>query len=1085
MHLLRTELRSLDETAPAVDLEQTRADIVVLSFSDSDLAVLAKAWENLRRDTGLGASVLRLASLADLRHPYSVDLYVEKVIAHARFVLIRLLGGLDYWRYGVDEIARCCRASGARLAVLPGDARADARLDAASSLAPADLQRLWAYLQQGGAGNAGEALRFMLGAIGRPLATADPAPQAAFGAFPEASRPGAARALIVFYRSAWLAGDTAPFEALADALHAECCAVEAVFVTSLKDPAAIAPLRARLNGEPPDVILNATAFSARLDDGGTVFDACDAPVLQCGVSLATEAQWAASARGLSPADLAMNVALPEVDGRLFAGALAFKAPAERIASLEYAPLRAGPHEPSIAHVARLAAAWAALRRTPNAAKRLAFVLSDYPGKGGRAGYAVGLDTYASVAEIVARLAEEGYALDAPPPDLALRLSATRAAALTLAQYRDAIKQLPETFVRAVEARWGEAADDEAVRDGAFHFAFLRLGAAVVALQPDRGRAASRADDYHDANLSPRHAYVAFYIWLREIERIHALVHVGAHGTLEWLPGKAVALSPGCAPRAVLGALPVIYPFIVNNPGEAAQAKRRSAAVTIGHLTPPLISSPAHGATAEIEGLMDEFAEARALDPRRARRIADLVLERARETGLAEEAGLGVALDPDDALTRLNSWLCDLKDMRIGDGLHVYGRGADAISATHETRGLIAALAGRRVAPGPGGAPSRGRLDVLPTGRNLYSVDPRSVPTRTAWELGQRAGEAFLAAYARDHGDWPRQVVFDLWGSATMRTGGEDLAQAMWLIGARPLWDAASNRVSGYEVLTLATLGRPRVDVTLRISGLFRDVFPEQITLFDAATRAVAARDDEPAAENPLRGGTSERVFGAAPGAYGAGVARVALSGDWESRAELGEVYLSATRFAYGGEAAQETSGFRDKVAQAQAFVHVQDMAGQDLFDSDAFAEHEGGFAAAAAAVGAKPALYHLDASSPEQPKARTLAEEAARVLRGRAANPAWLKGQMRHGHRGAAEIAETVDNFYLFAATTEVIADRHFELLFDAVCGEAEVRAFLVAANPEAAAAIADRFADALERGLWKSRRNSVAALLQNLRGAA
>ena len=1079
MHLLRAELRSLDETTPAVDLEQTRAEIVVLSFADSDLGVMAKARE------ATGGRSLRLASLANLRHPYSVDLYVEKVISHAKFVLIRLLGGLDYWRYGVEEVARAVRANGAALAIVPGDEREDARLDAASTLPVADLRRLWAYFQNGGAENAGAALRLLLGAGD----VAAPQAQAPLGELTR--RDGAAhapRALIVFYRSAWLAGDTEPYEALADALEARGFAVEALYVTSLKDPSVVAPLRAHLASAPPDVILNATAFSARLDDG-TAFDACDAPVLQVGVSLSSAEQWAASARGLASADLAMNVALPELDGRLYVGALSFKAEAQRIAELEYAPLRSRPHAATINHAARLSAGWAALGRTPNAAKRLAFVLSDYPAKNGRAGYAVGLDTFASVAEIVGHLAREGYHLDDPPADLARRLSTEKAPALSLARYRELLAQLPPTFVHSVIAQWGDARDDEAARDGVFRFAFLRLQSSLVALQPDRGRASSRSVDYHDANLAPRHAYVAFYLWLREVERVHALVHVGAHGTLEWLPGKAVALSADCAPRAVLGALPVIYPFIVNNPGEAAQAKRRTSAVTIGHLTPPLMAAVAHGATAEIEGLMDEFAQARALDPRRARRLADLVLERARETGLADEAGLAGALDADEALTRLDAWLCDLKDMRIGDGLHVFGRAVEeadparAASPAAEMASLVAALAGRRVAPGPGGAPSRGRLDVLPTGRNLYSVDPRAVPTRTAWELGVRAGESFVAAYVQDHGDWPARVVFDLWGSAAMRTGGEDFAQGLWLLGARPLWDHVSHRVNGYEVLTLAQLGRPRVDVTLRISGLFRDVFPEQLALFHAAVNAVAARD-EPLQDNPLAGaGAVSRIFGAAPGDYGTGVARAALSGAWDTRDDLGKAYLAATGFAYDGAQARASNEFRDRVGAAQAFVHVQDMAGQDVLDSDAFAEHEGGFAAAAGALGAKPAMYHLDATDPDKPRTRTLAREVARALRARATYPVWLQGQMRHGFRGAAEIAETVDNLYLFAATSGVVADRQFDLMFDAVSSD-EMREFLLKANPQAAAAIADRFAEAARRGLWTTRRNSVEPLLQALRGA-
>jgi cobaltochelatase CobN len=1102
MHLLRTELHALDETAPAVDLGQTRADLVVLSFADSDLSVLAKAWETVAPQAG--GATLRLASLAALRHPYSVDLYLESVIAHARVVLVRLLGGLDYWRYGVEEIARLARERGIALAFIPGDAFDDPRLDAASTLPASALARLSAYFRNGGEANAQAALAFLLREIGHDLECAEPRPQGALGVW--RSWPGGpGRALVVFYRSAWLAGDTAPYEALGDAL-AQNFAVEALYVTSLKDPAVVAELRARLAASPPDVIVNATAFSARLDDGGAVFEACDAPVLQAAISLATREQWQASPRGLAPADLAMNVALPEVDGRLFAGAVAFKAPAPRIASLEYAPQRAEPEPATITHVARLAAAWAALRHTNNSQKRVAFVLSDYPAKGGRAGYAVGLDTYASLEAMFARLTAEGYDLGAPlsAPDsakhlmgLAPRRPAARTpsplagegwgegAPLTLARYRQALAHLAPAFVAQVFARWGEPEDDPACADGAFAFVYLRAGRSIVALQPDRGHRGARAENYHDASLAPRHAYLAFYIWLREVERVHALVQVGAHGTLEWLPGKAAALSEACAPRATLGPVPLIYPFIVNNPGEAAQAKRRATAAIVSHLTPVLVEAAAHGASAELEGLMDEYAQARALDPRRAAGIAERVLEQAHDAGLAADAGLE-GLDADEALVALDAWLCDLKDMRIGDGLHVFGRALAsddplvAASPAAEMQALVDALAGRRVAPGPGGAPSRGRRDVLPTGRNLYAVDPRAVPTRAAWDLGVKAGEAFVAAFVADHGDWPRCVTFDLWGSSAMRTGGEDLAQALWLIGVKPRWDDASSRVSGFEVLALATLGRPRIDVTLRISGLFRDVFPEQISLFDAAVSAVAARDDEPDEENPLKG-AGARIFGAAPGAYGTGVARAALGGDWEGRDDLGRAYLDASSHAYGAQ----SGDFAARVAASEAFVHVQDMAGQDVLDSDAFAEHEGGFAAAAASLGATPAMYHLDATRPDAPKARTLAREVARVLRARATNPIWLKGQMRHGARGAAEIAETVDNLYLFAATTEVVADRHFDLLFDAVCADAEVRGFLIDANPLAAAAIADRFDDARRRGLWTTRRNSVELSLEALRGLA
>jgi cobaltochelatase CobN len=1118
MHILRTELRSLDETAQAVDLDQSRADIVALSFTDSDLAVLAKAWEALREQPETAGQAqalsLRLASLADLRHPYSVDLYADKVLAHARFLLVRLLGGLDYWRYGIDELGRIARANGACLAVVPGDHREDPRLDAASTAAESDLRRIWGWLQNGGVENASQCLRFALATLGRPCTFAEPREQQRIGVFEGARRaaaPGAPRALIAFYRSAWMAGDTDPYEALADALQAQGFEVDAVFVTSLKDPAVIEGLRRRLHAEPPDVILNATAFSARLDNGATVFDPCDAPVLQVAISLASEAEWRRAVRGLSPADLAMNVALPEVDGRLFAGAVSFKSAEPPISSLEYAPLRARPHSDNIAHAARLAGAWAALRSAPPSAKRLAFVLSDYPRKGGRTGYAVGLDTFASVHEIALRLAQEGYPLGFVPAadEIARRLVGARTESFSVETYRRMLGEAPSGFATAIAAEWGEPESDPACEEGSFRFAVLKLGDGVVALQPDRGRRSARKDEYHDVALPPRHGYVAFYFWLRAALQVHALVHVGTHGTLEWLPGKSVALAPDCAPRATLGAVPVVYPFIVNNPGEAAQAKRRTAAIALGHLTPPLIAAGSYGAVQEVEGLMDEYVEAQSLDVRRARRLAELILERANDTGLAEEAGLGGDLSPAEALIRLDAWLCDLKDMRIGDGLHVFGKaigperlaalaansGADAAAAFSlleqspgvEMDALVAALAGRRVAPGPGGAPARGRIDVLPTGRNLFAVDPRAIPTRTAWELGQRAAQEFLSRYVQDHGEWPRRVVFDLWGSAAMRTGGEDLAQAMALMGVRPVWDNASNRVSGFGIETLAALGRPRVDVTVRISGLFRDVFPEQISLFDAAVRAVAEREDEPDDDNPLReaariDGSRSRIFGAAPGAYGTGVVHRALAEEWASREDLGAAYLEATGFAYEGNAIRETTEFRDRVAASQAFVHVQDLPGQDVLDSDAFADHEGGFAAAAEASGASPALYHLDATDPAAPKARALAQEIARALRGRAANPRWIEGQMRHGFRGAAEIAESVDNLFAFAATTSCVTDQHFDLLFDSVCANPVVRAFLTEANPQAAKAIAERFESALTRGLWRARRNSVGSILDALK---
>jgi cobaltochelatase CobN len=1116
--MLRVESRSIDGTAEAVDLDQTPADIVALSFTDTDLSVLSVGWEQ-HRDT---LPSLRLANLSALRHPFSVDLYLDKVVAQARFVLVRLLGGKDYWRYGVDELAVLCRSRGIHLAIVPGDHREDARLDEASTLPVADLRRIWAYFSSGGPENIAGCLRFAAGFFSEQPEAQTATDVPAFGVFPTptANCP-TATALIVFYRAWMLAADTAPITALADALNQRGFRAIAVYVTSLKDPAAIAPLAELIGAERPDIVLNLTAFSASLDHGGSVLDLADAPVFQLTLSGGGRAQWAESQRGLGPADLAMNVVMPEFDGRIIAGAISFKGEVGRSDALEFTRLAHESEASGIAYAADLAAAWTALRRMPRDRRRLACILSDYPAKGGRTGYAVGLDTPASVVAIADRLAREGYAVALPgdAAHLAESLSAGETTAvLDLPTYQRLLAELPPAFVAELRAAWGSPQEDSSVENGAFRFRVVRAGTLVIAVQPDRGDAASRKTDYHSPLLPPRHGYVAFYLWLRHVEAIHAMIHCGTHGTLEWLPGKAVALSEECAPRAVLGPVPLIYPFIVNNPGEAAQAKRRAAAVMVGHLTPPLVAAGAHGAALELEGLFDEYSEAQSLDPRRAARLAEIILARARDTGLAAESGISPETELAEALLKLDAWLCDLKDMRVGDGLHIFGTAPDAdrraetaatlaaISGSDldaidaaldacgeaEMRGLLAALDGRFVAPGPAGAPARGRTDVLPTGRNLFSIDPRAVPTRTAWEIGRRTADELLTRHLQDHGDWPRHIVLDLWGSASMRTGGDDLAQAFALMGVQPRWDAGSSRVAGFDILPLALLNRPRIDVTLRISGLFRDVFPSQIVLFDAAVQAVAELDEAPE-DNPLAAGvrdggdTGLRIFGAAPGQYGVGVSRLLNSGDWDERRTLGEAYLDATSHGYGAgaEGVPAAPAFRDRVASADAFVHVQDLADQDVLGADAFAEHEGGFAAAAQSLGGKPALYHADTTAPETSKIRTVGEEVARVLRARATNPRWLAGQMRHGFRGAAEIAESVDNFFAYAALTDVTESRQFDLLFDATLGDEQVRAFLIDANYAAARGMAEKFDEAIRRGFWTGRRNSAIAILANMRAAA
>ncbi|MCQ4190698.1 cobaltochelatase subunit CobN [Methylocystis suflitae] len=1127
MHLLPRDLHNLDDAGAAVDLGQSPAEIVFLSFSDSELLLLARLYE--QSDATLPS--FRCASLAQLKHPYSVDLYLDTVARHARLIVVRLLGGKDYWPYGVEQLEALARAKGISLAITPGDMHDDARLKQASTLDTETLNRIWRFFQDGGPDNLHSFLGYASTLVGRPAQWRESVPVANAGQFESACRAGGdLRATIVFYRAMFLADDVAPIIALADALGERGFAVEAIYVASLKEAESEAFVSRALETFAPDVILNATAFSARLDEG-SVLDLADAPVLQVALATSSRAAWAASMRGANGADLAMNVVLPEVDGRIFTRAISFKEEAPLRHAAEFSETRHAPERSRIDFVANLALNWTRLRRKPNTEKSLALILSDYPARRGRGGYAIGLDAEASVHEIVSALIDAGYDVDAIPTSPLRGEVTSRSDAgggdsaycgasphpeplrgstlplkgrvireleekahtirFPLGDYCALLAALPASFVASVNDAWGAPQDDPSVVDGAFRFSCLEAGKLIVALQPDRGARGERYETYHDVQRPPRHAYVGFYLWLRHMRKIDALIHLGAHGTLEWLPGKSVMLSEQCAPEAVLGPTPLIYPFIVNDPGEAAQAKRRTCAVTIGHLTPPLVDAELFDAAAKVETLLDEYATASALDARRARLVAGAIVDEAERSGLAAECGVSREMDIAETLTRLDAWMCDLKDMRIGDGLHVFGctqanshaDPARGDCARAERHALIAALAGRFIEPGPAGAPSRGRADVLPTGRNLYCIDPRHAPTQTAYDIGRRAAAEVMTRHAQLHGEFPRNIMLDLWGSATIRTGGEDFAQALALLGVAPRWDTASARVIGFEILPQARLEFPRVDVTLQVSGLFRDMFGNLIALFDDAVRAVAARDED-VEVNPLKAADDlRRVFGAADGAYGLGVSDRALSGNWSDRDDLARAYLCAAGQAYdrAGESNEAIAAFSARVADADAHVHVQDMAEVDVLIGPAFADYEGGFAAANAMLGGDADLVHIDATRPERLRPRALKDEIARVLRMRLANPQWLQGQKRHGHRGAGEIAETIDNLYAFAATSGLISDAQFDLAFDATLGDDATRDFLAMENPRALTAIARVFSEALARGLWNTQRNSVRGALSDL----
>ncbi|ABR60594.1 cobaltochelatase subunit CobN [Sinorhizobium medicae] len=1263
MHLLLAQKGTIADGNEAIDLGQSPGDIVFLSAADTELASVAAAHRQRA-----GARSLRIASLMNLMHPMSVDTYVERTARHAKLIIVRTLGGASYFRYIVEALYAAAVTNKFQIAVLPGDDKRDPGLDPFSTVSVEDRQHLWAYFNEGGADNAALLLDYAEALIdgcekpqqARPLLKAgiwwpgagvigveewgrlselrrgdkDPADS------PE-SEPMVA---ICFYRALVQSGETKPVEALIEALAAEGVRALPVFVSSLKDQVSIGTLEAIFAEAVPDVVMNATGFAVSApgaDRRPTVLEANGAPVLQVIFSGSSREAWEASAQGLMARDLGMNVALPEVDGRVLSRAVSFKA-----ASI-YDPLVEANivgHEPladRVRFAARLASNWARLRRTQPQRRRVAIVMANYPNRDGRLGNGVGLDTPAGTIEVLRAMATEGYAVGDVPEDgdalmRFLMAGPTNAASrdreiretISLSQYRDFLGTLPKKIHQEMTARWGAPEGDPFFLDGVFALPLARFGEVLVGIQPARGYNIDPKETYHAPDLVPPHGYLAFYAYLRAVFGAHAIVHMGKHGNLEWLPGKALALSQDCYPEAIFGPTPHLYPFIVNDPGEGTQAKRRTSAVIIDHLTPPLTRAESYGPLKDLEALVDEYYEAAGGDPRRLRLLSRQILDLVRDIGLDHDAGIDKADTENRALEKLDAYLCDLKEMQIRDGLHVFGlapkgrlltdltvalarvpRGmgeggdqslqraiaadlglyAAALPRTQpfdpldcvmsdpwtgtrpdllatlsdapwrtagdtveriellaaklvsgeiacsmdwantravldevemrlkpsiersgeaEIKGLLTGLDGRFVAPGPSGAPTRGRPDVLPTGRNFYSVDSRSVPTPAAYELGKKSAELLIRRYLQDHGEWPSSFGLTAWGTSNMRTGGDDIAQALALIGAKPVWDMASRRVTGYEIVPLAILGRPRVDVTLRISGFFRDAFPEQIALFDKAVRAVGALDEDDA-DNVIAArmraearrweerGTdpkeaqrraSYRVFGSKPGAYGAGLQALVDEKGWQTRGDLAEAYLTWGGYAYGaGEDGKAERGiFEDRLRSIEAVVQNQDNREHDLLDSDDYYQFEGGMSAAAEHLaGQRPAIYHNDHSRPEKPVIRSLEEEIGRVVRGRVVNPKWIDGVMRHGYKGAFEIAATVDYMFAFAATTGAVRDHHFEAAYRAYIADEKVLGFLREKNPAALSEMSERLLEAIDRGLWNPRSNSARFELNSLSGRA
>ncbi|MER7418471.1 cobaltochelatase subunit CobN [Micromonospora peucetia] len=1185
--------------------------ILLLSTSDTDLlsARASGAAYRLANPARLGEDPDALTALLD-----GVDV-----------VVVRILGGYRMWQWGLDQLL----AGDPPVVALGGEQLPDADLMARSTVAQGIAAQAHAYLAQGGPDNLRELHAFLSDTLlltGRGFAP--PAEQPSWGVSPRSTSAASGPTVgILYYRAHQLSGNTAFVEALCAAVEDAGGVPLPVFCASLRtpDPGLLATL-----GQADALLVTvlaaggtrpAEAAAGGDDDAWDVgaLAALDVPVLQALALTQDRASWAGSDDGLSPLDAASQVAVPEFDGRLITVPFSFKeVDADGLPHYVADPERAR-------RVAGIAVRHARLRHVPPAQRRIAVVLSAYPTKHARVGNAVGLDTPASAVRLLRALRERGYDVgpvdgsDAlpglvPGPDgadgdgdrlihaliaaggqdpewLTEEKLAGNPVRVPAATYRQWFEALPADLRNAMTEHWGPPpgelfVDRSAGGDGDIVLAGLRAGNVLLMIQPPRGFGENPVAIYHDPDLPPTHHYLAAYRWLDSEFGADAVVHLGKHGSLEWLPGKNLGLSAGCGPDAVLGELPLIYPFLVNDPGEGAQAKRRAHATIVDHLIPPMARAESYGDIARLEQLLDEHSTIATMDPAKLPAIRAQIWTLIQAARLDHDLGLEQRphdAEFDDFILHVDGWLCEVKDAQIRDGLHVLGQAptgearvnlilailrarqvfggqvgavpglraalgldeaaterttdVDRIEATArrlveamEARGwapgsvagacaevldaadpraetvrrvltfaatevaprlagtcaeldaVLHALDGGFVPAGPSGSPLRGLVNVLPTGRNFYTVDPKAVPSRLAWETGQAMATSLLERYRRDTGDWPRSVGLSAWGTSAMRTAGDDIAEVLALIGAQPTWDPASRRVTGFEIVPLADLGRPRIDVTLRISGFFRDAFPHVVLLLDDAIRAVAALD-EPDEDNYLaaharidagRHGderrATTRIFGSKPGAYGAGLLPLIDSGNWRDDADLAEVYTVWGGFAYGrgleGRPAREDmeSAYR-RIAVAAKNTDTRE---HDIADSDDYFQYHGGMIATVRALtGQAPRAYIGDSTTPDATRTRSLTEETARVFRARVVNPRWLAAMRRHGYKGAFEMAATVDYLFGYDATAGVVTDWMYEQLAESYVLDAENQRFLRRSNPWALRGIVERLTEAADRGLW------------------
>lgn len=1170
---------------------------LLLSTSDTDL---------------LSAKAAAHASYRFANPTLLSDELLDSYLAECELIIVRLLGGKRAWEQGLERVL----ATGKPVVVVSGELAVDAELTELSTVPAGVVTTAHTYLAEGGAKNLEHLYRFLSDTVLLTgLGFDAPEHMPMWGFLERAHAPladAAPRIAVLYYRAQHLAGNTAYIQALCDAIEARGARAVPIFTASLRQaPAELLAELATVDVAITTVLAAGGTKPATAQAGGddeawdvAQLAALDIPIIQGLALTSPRHEWDDNDDGLTPLDVATQVAVPEFDGRLITVPFSFKEHDED-GLISYVP---DPER--CARLAGIAYRHARLRHLDNSEKKIVVMLSAYPTKHARIGNAVGLDTPASTLRVLQAMEAAGYNLgDAPIPGyadmdgdafmhavidagghdpewLTDEVLATNPLKLSKDQYAEFFATLPKDMQEEMQEHWGEAPGTHYVHPdtGELYIAGLMFGNVVVMVQPPRGFGENPVGIYHDPDLPANHHYLGTYYWLREVFGADAIVHMGKHGNMEWLPGKTVGLSAECYSDAAIDELPLVYPFLVNDPGEGTQAKRRAHATLVDHMIPPMARAESYGDITRLEQLLDEHANISAMDPAKLPAIRQEIwtlltaAKMDRDLGWDERPAEDVF---DDMLMHIDGWLCEIKDVAIRGGLHILGEeisgemrvdlvlamlrarqlwgGERAVAGLREALGLseqgneskarvdaaeqqarelltaldaagwdtsiipeispndevarilefaaleiiprlaqtpreidqvLHALNGGFIEAGPSGSPMRGLINVLPTGRNFYSVDPKSLPSRLAWETGQLLADSLVERYQADHeGAYPKSVGLSVWGTSAMRTSGDDIAEVFALLGVRPVWDEASRRVTDLEVIPLAELGRPRIDVTVRISGFFRDAFPHVLALLDDAVQLVA-RLDEPLDQNYVRahahddgGEHIRRIFGSKPGTYGAGLLQLIESGNWRDDQDLAAVYTTWGGYAYGRgiDGVEAADDMRAAYKRIQVAAKNVDSREHDIADSDDYFQFHGGMVATVRALtGSDPDAFIGDSTRQETVRTRTLHEESRRVFRARVVNPRWIAAMRNHGYKGAFEMSATVDYLFGYDATTGLMDDWMYETLTETYVGDPTNREFFEQSNPWALRDISERLIEAADRGLWEKPSPEATELLRN-----